>query len=303
MTYSVYQASRVGGRKNNEDRVGYVYGRDIVLLVLADGMGGHAYGEVASQIFVQVLVKMFEAQAKPHLEDVPRFMLDAIFAAHEAVNEHAAVKGWSEPPRTTCIVCVVQHDRASWAHVGDSRLYHFSQERLLSRTRDHTLMQQMLDKGLIDERRAAQHPDRNKLYNCVGGHVLPQVELSREVRLRDGDVVLLSSDGFWSQLTDTEMLATFRAFSLERSVEYMMDHAEVSGGEHGDNLSVVALRFHAPNAGQAAEPEVAGLDGFTTQLFNAEGGAGNSAMSDDEIDQAIADIQSALRKFDLKTGK
>jgi serine/threonine protein phosphatase PrpC len=305
MKYSVYQASRQGGRRHNEDRIGYVYGHDALLMVLADGMGGHAKGEVAAQLLVQMVVKLFENQALPMLDDMPRFLLDSIFAGHEAINEHALRQGWPDAPRTTCVVCVVQGGLAAWAHVGDSRLYHCDRDRLISCTKDHSLLQQMLDSGVLDEAQAALHPDRHKLYNCVGGFILPQIELSQTVRLKDGDVLLLASDGFWSEIGAPEMVATLRAFPLDRAVEHMMDHAEFSAGEHGDNLSVVAMRFGAgvPDAKTVIDAESLGLDGFTTALFKAEGMKEVEVMSDAEIDQAIAEIQSALRNFDLKTGK
>jgi serine/threonine protein phosphatase PrpC len=305
MKYSVYQASRQGGRDNNEDRIGYAYSRDALLMVLADGMGGHAKGEVASQLLAQMVVKLFETQATPRLDDVTRFLLDSIFAAHEAINEHALRQGWADAPRTTCVVCVVQDGRATWAHVGDSRLYHFSHERLVSCTKDHTVLQQMLDSGLLDATRAALHPDRNKLYNCVGGFILPQIELSQPIRLQDGDVLLLASDGFWSELSQGEMLATLRAFPIDRAVEHMMDHAEFSAGERGDNLSVVAMRLgdRLPDTRTVIDPDSLGLAGFTTELYQAEGVQDVVAMSDAEIDQAIAEIQTALRKFDLNPVK
>jgi serine/threonine protein phosphatase PrpC len=305
MKYSVYQASRQGGRNNNEDRIGYVYSRDTLLMVLADGMGGHAKGEVASQLLVQMVVKLFETQARPILVDVPRFLLDSIFAAHEAINEHALRQGWPDAPRTTCIVCVVQEGRAAWAHVGDSRLYHFNRDKLASCTKDHTLLQQMLDGGLLDETQAALHPDRNKLYNCVGGFILPQIELSPTVRLHDGDVLLLASDGFWSEIRNGEMLATLKAFPLDRAVEHMMDHAELSAGERGDNLSVVCMRYGGgvPDTKTVIDADSLGLEGFTTELYQAEGMKELEVMSDAEIDQAIAEIQTALRKFELTPGK
>lgn len=305
MKYSVYQASRKGGRKNNEDRIGYVYSRDTLLMVLADGMGGHAKGEVAAQLLVQMTVKLFEMQARPMLDDMPRFLLDSIFASHEAINEHALRQGWPDAPRTTCIVCVVQDGRAAWAHVGDSRLYHYDRDNLLSCTKDHTLLQQMLDSGLLDETQAAMHPDRNKLYNCVGGFILPRIELSPTVRLNEGDILLLSSDGFWSEISNPEMHATLRSFPLERAVEHMMDHAEFSGGEQGDNLSVVAMRYGGgvSDSKTVIDADSLGLEGFTTELYQAEGMKELEVMSDAEIDQAIAEIQTALRKFDIKSGK
>ena len=303
MNYSVYQTSRIGSRENNEDRIGYVYGDEALLMVLADGMGGHAKGEVAAQILVQMVARLFEAKSGALLEDVPRFLLDGIFAAHEAINEHALRQGWPDAPRTTCVVCVVQQGAATWAHVGDSRLYHCHRDRVASRTRDHTFLQQLLEGGLLDDAQAALHPDRNKLYNCVGGFILPQIELSPTVRLQEGDVLLLCSDGLWSETGDTEMLATLRAFPLDRAIEHMMDHAELSAGERGDNLSVVAMRYGGGDADAVTRIGKVALEGYTTELYQAEGMQDVEVMSDAEIDQAIAEIQSALRKFDLNPGK
>ena len=131
MKYVVYQASRRGGRPYNEDRVAYAYTPEALVMVLADGMGGHSNGEIASQLTVQVITSLFQSRAKPVLPDMSSFLLDGIYAAHDAINEYALRKRMPDPPRTTCVVCVVQKGMACWAHVGDSRLYHFSRRDAL----------------------------------------------------------------------------------------------------------------------------------------------------------------------------
>ena len=303
MKYVVYQASRQGGRPYNEDRVAYAYTSESMLMVLCDGMGGHSQGDVASQITVQVITGLFQARAKPMLVDMSAFLLDGIYAAHDAINEYAMRKRLADPPRTTCVVCVIQRGMACWAHVGDSRLYHFSRRALLFRTHDHSAVQQLVDEGRLGEEEMGVHPDRNKLYNSVGGYMLPDIELEQPVKLQEGDVLFLCTDGLWPELTPAEMLSTLRAYPLERAIKHMMDHAEFRAGQYGDNLSVVAMRFGEErfDKDELVLGDDLGLDGFTTQLRHLGGKDGDQAAStDSEIDQAVAEIRAALNKYGAK---
>ncbi|MBI5329004.1 MAG: serine/threonine-protein phosphatase [Betaproteobacteria bacterium] len=302
MNYAIYQASRTGGRPQNEDRVAYAYTPESVVMALCDGMGGHSLGEIASQLTVQVVVDLFQTRAQPTLPDLPAFLLDAIYAAHDAVNEYALRKRMADPPRTTCVVCVVQGDEACWAHVGDSRLYHFNRHGMVSRTRDHSAVQQMFERGHISEADMSIHPDRNKLYNSIGGYMLPDIELSQTIKLREQDVLLLCTDGVWPELTPQEMFSTLRAYPLERAVKHIMDHAEFRAGPGCDNLSMVALRYGNEHfdTDQLVAGDGLGLDGFTTQIRNLSDKSAPPPPSDDELDQALAEIQAKLDKIKTK---
>ncbi len=300
MKYVVFQASRRGGRPYNEDRVAYAYTSDALVMVLCDGMGGHSQGEVASQMTVQVITGLFQARAKPLLPDMAAFLLDGIYAAHDAINEYALRKRMPDPPRTTCVVCVVQRGMACWAHVGDSRLYQFSRRAMLYRTRDHSAVQQLVDEGLLDETEMGVHPDRNKLYNSVGGYMLPDIEVEQPVKLQEGDVLFMCTDGVWPELTPDEMLSTLRAYPLERAIKHMMDHAEFRAGQFGDNLSVIAMRFGEErfDTGELVLGDDLGLDGFTTQLKRlGSKELEEPASTDSELDRAVAEIQAALARY------
>ena len=300
MKYVIYQASRRGGRSYNEDRVAYANTTDSLVMVLADGMGGHKQGEVASQVTAQVITELFQARAKPTLPDLPSFLLDAIYAAHDAINSYALRKRMPDPPRTTCVVCVVQRGMACWAHVGDSRLYQFSKRALLSRTRDHSAVQQLVDEGVIKESEMATHPDRNKLYNSVGGYNLPDIELEQPVKLQEGDVLFLCTDGVWPELSPDEMIATLHAYPLEQAVKHMMDQAEFRAGPYGDNLSVVAMRYGEErfDDSELVMGDNLRLDGFTTQLrFLSEKEIQIPKSTEDELDRAVAEIQAALARY------
>ncbi len=302
MKFTIYQASRQGGRKNNQDRVAFSYSRDALLMVVADGMGGHMHGEIAAQIAVQTLTEQFQKLAKPRLDDPMAFLADTTTHAHFAINDYAVEQDLLEIPHTTCVVAVIQDDIAYWAHVGDSRLYLFSAGRLIARTEDHTAVAQMVRDGLISEEEAGHHPERNRVSNCLGGYVTPQVECHAPLPLHDGDTMLLCTDGIWGMINAHELSALLHAYTLEDAVRHLMDHAEFRGGEHGDNLSLVAMTW-----GEARMPSKDSIstlalpDGGVTTQINAHRPLPNTpAVTDDEIERAIAEIQQAIQKISGK---
>ena len=149
MRFTVYQVSRRGGREKNEDRMGYCYTRDAGLFALADGMGGHPEGEVASQLALQTMAALFQRDAKPTLDDPLRFLHDAIIAGHHQLLRYATEKALMDTPRTTIVACVLQGDAAYWAHCGDSRLYLVRDGKLIARTRDHSYSELQEDRKSV----------------------------------------------------------------------------------------------------------------------------------------------------------
>jgi serine/threonine protein phosphatase PrpC len=302
MKFTIYQASRQGGRKNNQDRVAYSYSRDALLMVVADGMGGHMHGEIAAQIAVQTLTEQFQKMAKPRLADPMAFLNDATTHAHFAINDYAVEQDLLEIPHTTCVAAVIQDGTAYWAHVGDSRLYLFSDGSLIARTEDHTAVAQLVRDGIITEEEAGIHPERNRVSNCLGGYATPQVELSVPLPLHDADTMLLCTDGIWGMINAHELSALLHAYTLEDAVRHMMDHAEFRGGEHGDNLSLIAMTW-----GEARMPSKDSIStlalpdgGITTQINAHRPLTSAAAVSDDEIERAIAEIQQAIQKISAK---
>ncbi|MFP5409463.1 MAG: PP2C family protein-serine/threonine phosphatase [Gammaproteobacteria bacterium] len=302
MKFTIYQSSRQGGRKNNQDRVAYSYSREALLMVVADGMGGHMHGELAAQIAVQTLTDRFQKLARPRLDDPQAFLADTISHAHFAINDYAVEQDLLEIPHTTVVASVVQDNTAYWAHVGDSRLYLFSDGGLIARTEDHTTVARLVREGLITEEEAAHHPERNRVSNCLGGYVPPQVECNAPLPLHDADTMLLCTDGIWGMVSIPEVSALLHAYTLEDAVRHLMDHAEFRGGEHGDNLSLVAMTW-----GEARMPSKDSIStlalpegGVTTQINAMRPLPGASAVSDDEIERAIAEIQQAIQKISTK---
>ncbi|UCE31109.1 MAG: serine/threonine-protein phosphatase, partial [Burkholderiales bacterium] len=162
MRFSIYQDSAIGGRTVNQDRMGYCYTREALLMVVADGMGGHARGEVAADITVRTMGALFQREAQGRIEDPRRFLDTGLRAAHHEILRYQKERKMPEPPRTTVVACLVQDGQAWWAHAGDARLYWLRGDRVMARTRDHSRVQNRLELGLISVTEPETHPDRNK---------------------------------------------------------------------------------------------------------------------------------------------
>src|SRR5438034_7634011 len=229
MRFTIFQDSRKGSRKINQDRLAYTYGRDTLLLVVADGMGGHVGGEIAAQICVRLFIERFQQEAKPVLRHPIGFLQDSMTRAHQALGSYANQFSMLETPRTTCVACVIQAGRAYWAHVGDSRLYLFRQGGLIGQTKDHSKVQYLVDQGIIGAHEIVDHPDRNKIFSCLGGLVDPVIDLSRRTPLRNADLIVLCTDGLWIVYPQEEIARALTGTAILKAAPTMMREAEVRG--------------------------------------------------------------------------
>ena len=304
MRFTIYQESRQGGRANNEDRTTCCYSRDALLMVIADGMGGHHYGEIASQIAVQTMADAFQREARPVLADPFRFLQKGMTNAHHAITDYAARHKLKDSPRTTCVACVVQDNIAYWAHAGDSRLYLIRDDRVIAQTRDHSRIRLLIDEGMISEAQAAVHPDRNKIYSCLGSPTPPEIEFSRKTPLTHGDIVLLSTDGLWGVTSGEQMALALKGPNFLQTVPKLLAEAEVKGGPHGDNLSVVAVRWedsYVEEESSAISTMTMTQDEVTTRLEEfGRNPSYKSDLSEDEIEKAIEEIRNAIDKYNPK---
>ena len=242
MRFSIAQDTRRGARPTNQDRVGHARAEEALLMVVADGLGGHLHGEIAAQIALDHVQAAFDTQARPRLGNPELFLPRAIGGAHAAILDEARSKRLRESPRTCIAACVVQQGHAYWSHIGDCRIYLLREGRILTRTRDHSLVQSLVDQGRIREEAVASHPERNRLLQCLGGQV-PRFEPVAVQRLAKGDVVLLCSDGFWGPLTQRQLVNAFLTRETEQAVPELAALAEARGGTRCDNVSAVAMRW------------------------------------------------------------
>ncbi len=299
LPFEILQESVIGGRKTNQDRVGYAYASDTLLMIVADGMGGHQNGEVAAEIAVRVLIERFNHEVKLGLSNPGHFLRLALEAGHTAIGDFTRRHKLPDYPRTTCVACVVQRNIAYWCHAGDSRLYLLRKGRMYKRTRDHSRVQRMIDAGLIREDQALTHPERNKIYSCLGGDQMPTISLSEGTRVNPGDILLLCSDGFWGMLTSADIESGFTEETLKIALPKLIEKSLALGGGQGDNLSVVAVEW--PGVVEKLEyidSAVTMPADFLTRPIDASGAKEkNDEMSDADIERAISEIQNAIQKL------
>lgn len=304
MRFTIYQESRQGGRKNNEDRTTYAYSRDALLMVVADGMGGHHYGEVASQIAVQTLADAFQREARPQLPDPFRFLHKALNAGHNAIIDYARQHRLNDPPRTTCVACVIQDNIAYWAHAGDSRLYLMRDGKVIAQTRDHSRIRLLVEEGIVSEADAETHPERNKIYSCLGSPTPPEIEFSRKTPLNTGDVVLLCTDGLWGVTAGEVMARSLKAANLLQAVPTLLFEAETKAGPRGDNLSVVAARWedsYVEEPSSVISTQTMSQEEVSTHLDEfGRSPSYKTELSEDEIERAIQEIRATIDKYTPK---
>ena len=227
------KVSALGDRQDNQDRAAIVVSEEAALLLVFDGMGGHSDGAKAAEIGLKVVQEVFMDAVQP-IFDPQGFLYMALAKAHDEVVRLGAEVAVDFRPRATCAVCLVQEGGAFWAHIGDSRIYQVRDGDVLTRSRDHSHVEVLIQEGAISEEEAQDHPMRNFVECCIGGDApVPDMSITNCKPLEPGDVLLACSDGLWSGLGDADM-------------------AEI--GEPGDNnlvenlksLSMKALNVNSP---------------------------------------------------------
>ncbi|MBP6901198.1 MAG: serine/threonine-protein phosphatase [Burkholderiaceae bacterium] len=307
MRFSVYQVSRKGGRHKNEDRMGYCYTRSAGLFALADGMGGHPEGEVASQMALQTLSALFQRDARPSLKDPLRFLHDAILAGHHSLLRYATERGLLDTPRSTVVACVLQGQAAYWAHCGDSRLYLVRGDKLVARTRDHsyTELQDVLGPNAAAVVPPSHQFNRNVLFTCLGSPGKPVVDTSGPLLMQPGDKVMLCSDGLWSSLSDAQITELLAERPISDAVPELAERALRKAGAKSDNVTVLAVEWEGAEEiddTAAVSTKALGDEVFASTIQASLGpGEGPAAELDEaEIERSIREINEAIKRSSQK---
>lgn len=245
MRFETAEITLLGDREENQDRAAVRSDDSSTLLVVADGMGGHAGGALAAEVAVQSLCASY-ARRDPQA-DCREFLRRAFETAHDAVVAVGDQEGIGSRPRATGAACMVRDGHAAWGHVGDSRIYLVRGGEVVMRTRDHTPIESLLQDGLISEEEVAGHPMRHYVEYCLGGIAeRPLITISESVSLAAGDLLLVCSDGLWSGIGETDIGAGPGAdMALEDWLARIASRAVRAGTPHSDNTTAVALRVLA----------------------------------------------------------
>ena len=241
------KVSALGDRQDNQDRAAVVVSDEAALMLVFDGMGGHSDGAKAAETGLKTVQDLFMGLTQP-IFDPQGFLYTALSKAHDkvvALGEDVAV---DFRPRATCAVCLVQEGYAFWAHIGDSRIYQVRDGAVLTRSRDHSHVEVLIQEGAISEEEAQDHPMRNFVECCIGGDApVPDMTITGGKKLEPGDVLLACSDGLWSGLSDEEMAAIGAPGenNLVENLKRLSMKALNVNSPYSDNTTGTALRWNA----------------------------------------------------------
>ncbi len=239
------KVSALGDRQDNQDRAAVVVAEDAAMLLVFDGMGGHSDGARAAETALKVVQDLFMAEKLPIL-DPQGFLYMVLARAHDEVVELGTDLAVDFRPRATCAICLIQESGSFWAHIGDSRIYQFRDGQVLTRSRDHSHVEVLIQEGAITEEEALDHPMRNFVECCLGGDApVPDMSITPRIELEPDDVLLACSDGLWSGLGDSDMAEIWAPGNgnLAENLKALSIKALNANSPYSDNTTGTALRW------------------------------------------------------------
>lgn len=296
MDYSVSQQSHQGGRDYNEDRTAIFERNGTILLVVADGLGGHEGGDVASQAFVDAMGDSFTKATEKQLSNADSFLTLSINYGHHTIHRRAVSQGFNvDSPKTTCVVCLIHDDVATWAHSGDSRLYHIRKRKILFTTEDHVSKKLGRDKNAPINR-------------CVGGLENPRPQVGEPHVMEDGDILFMATDGAWAQFKPDDLHDYVDPQHPSLGLDSLLQALENRNKAPSDNLSCVVLfwgvkQLDSPTFNDFEEPKTIQLleDSIRKNSIKEQDNDEPKEKFDmKELDNAIFEIESFITELDDK---
>jgi len=252
------------------------------LLIVADGLGGHEGGEVASQCFVETLGDSFRKATPAQLEKADSFLTLSINFAHHSIHRRAVSMGLPvESPKTTCVVVLIYKGIAHWAHSGDSRFYLIRKRQARFITEDHVS-------------KKSGRKNNAPINRCVGGLEAPRPEVSEPRKMRDGDVFFLATDGAWACFTPNDLTDYVDPEHPSLGLDSLLQALENRNKAPSDNLSVVVLFWGVKQLDNRELDEFEEPD--TVQLLDQSIKASKKQEIHDDAEREV----KAQERFDMK---
>lgn len=211
-----------------------------VMAVLADGMGGRSGGRKASDQVMMTARQLFDRYS-PATDDPVATLKQLVLEAHMVIKL-TAISSEEEPHSTIAVFLINPDGSCYWAHSGDSRIYHFHGDQLVRRTKDHSYVQTLVDRGEITPEQANSHPRSNVLMGCLGTDKDPPIGSHTILELQHGDVLMICSDGLWHYFNDLELGSVLSTLSARDASEFLIDKARSRAKGGGDNLSLAVVK-------------------------------------------------------------
>ena len=233
-------------RETNQDA--FLSRNDLGLWAVADGMGGHASGEVASRMLTE---GMETINAESDLGRMGAQVQAKIQETHDVMTQCASDDDALNAMGSTIVVLLGGRDKIECIWAGDSRIYRYREGRMTQLTRDHSLVQQMIDSGALDEETARNHPQRNVITRAVGAQSSLALD-SRSDSLASGDKYLLCTDGLYNMLSDDELCKLISAGPINEAADLLMATALARGAD--DNVTLILVEVVNDGKAQRNEP-------------------------------------------------
>ncbi|MEM6543411.1 MAG: protein phosphatase 2C domain-containing protein [Pseudomonadota bacterium] len=248
--------TRIGNRKVNEDAVAVIEKPTGIVTVVCDGLGGHGAGDIAAKSVASAIEHGADSllaaplSNKQDVRELASTLRLSLTEALAASVEQASLMTPVSDPQTTVVLAVISNDATGVFHIGDSRCYHLTNDELVWRTRDHSIVQLLLDDGDITEEEMGTHPDQGKLFKSIGIDRDDELSISLRAPLNAGEVLLLCSDGFWEFIRPDEMMSLASTNELAADLEALAETAEQRAAGSSDNVSVAVIRRPATLLGR-----------------------------------------------------
>jgi len=234
--------SRRGDRTENQDCAEQYVDDRQGLFIVADGLGGHKNGRFAARFFSE---RFIYHASKHHalLYNDPGKIISKIFtlAEHDLLTTLKTYPNGMDA-RTTCVAAYCSDKSTISLHVGDSRFYLFDQKKIIWQSKDHSVVQMLIDQNEITEKEAQTHPDRNRIYRCLGGDIKQTPTIEEFSTLVGTQSIVICSDGFWHTLNHHKLNKLISASNLELQLQMLSQQAIDDADGHSDNVTAIALR-------------------------------------------------------------
>ena len=234
--------SRRGNRSENQDCAEQYIDDAQAVFIVADGLGGHKNGRFAARYFCE---RFIQQTIRHHtvLHKDPARILQELFT----LAEHDLLKALKSYPdgleaRTTCVIAYCSEEVTLSLHMGDSRFYFLDQKRIIWQSKDHSAVQLMVDRKQISKQEALTHPERNRIYKCLGGPTRLTPDLQELPALKQAEVIVVCSDGFWHCMSQQRLGTLVNASDFDLQLQLLTQQAIRDANGKSDNVTAIAVR-------------------------------------------------------------